>query len=98
MAIFITRTVVIPVWLLGCALIVVLGAPSWMAATGLLLLISGLAATSIGLLGKNGVHPTVFDGATIDVRPLTVMPAPSVAPRSWPNSGFRNIGRGTKGG
>jgi hypothetical protein len=112
MAILITRTAVVPVWLLACALVVVWAAPSGRVATGLLLLSSGLAAAAILLLGKNAAHASVSDGpAAIDVRPLSVTavprqlrppvrrPAPS-ADRlgSWPNSGFRNIGRGTKGG
>jgi len=80
--------VMIPVWLLVSALVVAFTGPSGMA-TGLLLLISGLAAAAILFLGKNAVQQPVFDGVpTIDVTPLS----------AWPDSGFRNIGRGTKGG
>jgi hypothetical protein len=81
MAILITRTAVVPVWLLACALVVVLVSPSSMVATGLLLLSSGLAAAAILLLGKNAAQPSVSEQRW-----------------PWPKSGFRNIGRGTKGG
>jgi hypothetical protein len=99
MAIVITRTVVVPGWLLACALVVIL-APSAMVATGLLLLSSGLAlAANLGW--QKHRHPLVADRfPTIDVRPLSVtaVERPAVRPHSWPDSGFRNIGRGTKGG
>jgi hypothetical protein len=109
MAILITRTAVVPVWLIACALVVVFAAPSGMVATGLLLLTSGLAAAAILLLGKNAAYPSVSDGRpTIDVkrhnvtaaprRPRRLFPKPADRLLSWPNSGFRNIGRGTKGG
>ncbi len=94
MAILITRSFVVPVWLLACALIVVFAAPSGMVSTGLLLS-SGLAAAAILLFGRGAVHPSTAEGPPIiDVRPLHVK---AVRPR-WPNSGFRNIGRGTKHG
>ena len=93
MAILITRTAVVPVWLLACALVVVFAAPFGTVATGLLLLTSGLALAAIFLLGKTGNHPWLSHGpSTIEVRP------PADRPRLWPNSGFRNIRRGTKGG
>jgi hypothetical protein len=77
MAILITRTAVVPVRFLACALVVVLAALSGMVATGLLLFSSGLAATAILLLGKNATHPAVSDGPpTIDVRPLSVTRVP----------------------
>jgi hypothetical protein len=128
----ITRTLVVPVWLLACALVVVSSAPSRMVATGILLFSSGLAAAAIRLSGTKAVHRPVLDGPpTIDVKPLSVAsarrqlrqlfwasrsepmskpaaaltrtavprPEPSaVGPLSWPDSGFRNIARGTKGG
>ena len=99
MAIVITPTVVVPVWLLACALVVML-APSATAATGLLLFSCGLILAAT-LLGRNTVHPLVADRLpTIDVRPLSVTAVgrPAVRPHPWPDSGFRNIGRGTKGG
>jgi hypothetical protein len=99
MAIVITRTVVVPGWLLACALVGIL-APSVTVATGLLLLSSGLALAA-SLVGRNTVHPLVADRfPTIDLRPLSVtaVKRPAVWPPSWPDSGFRNIGRGTKGG
>jgi len=93
MAILITRTAVVPVWFLVSALLVVFAAPSGMVATGLLLLTSGLVAAAVLLLGKTANRPWVFDGpSTIEVRPSADRPRP------WPNSGFRNISRGTKGG
>jgi hypothetical protein len=105
MAILMTRTVVVPLWLLASALVAILAAPTGMVAAGLLLLGGGLAAAAIFLLGRNAVHPAVSTGLpTIGVRPLRVVAVapqrrPSAAgPLSWPNSGFRNIGRGTKGG
>jgi hypothetical protein len=99
MAFVITRTAVLPVSVLACAVVVIL-APSATVATGLLLLSSGLALMA-HLVGRNTVHPLVADRLpTIEVRPLRVTPAerPTVRPHSWPDSGFRNIGRGTKGG
>jgi len=99
MAIVITRTVVVSGWLLACALVVML-APSATAATGLLLLSSGLALAA-NLAGRNTIHPLVVASVpTIAVRPRSVAAAerPAVWPPSWPDSGFRNIGRGTKGG
>jgi len=97
--VIITRTVVVPGWLLACALAVVL-APSAAAATGLLLFSGGLILAAT-LLGRETVHPLVADSLpTIDARPLSVtaLARPAVRPHSWPDSGFRNIGRGTKGG
>ena len=99
MAIVISRTVVVPGWLLACVLVLML-APSATVATGLLLLSSGLAlAASLGW--QKHRHPLVADRfPTIAVRPLSVtaVERPGVWPPSWPDSGFRNIGRGTKGG
>ena len=96
MAFAITRSLIIPIWLLACALVAALTAPSGIEATGLLLLISGLAVVA-SLLGKDTVLSPGFEGAPIN-RAL-LRPIPSTVPLlSWPNSGFRNIGRGTKGG
>ena len=93
MAILITRTAVVPVWFLASVLVVVFAAPSGMVATGLLLVTSGLVAAAVLLLGKTADHPGVPLGpSTIEVRPS------ADRPRAWPNSGFRNIGRRTKGG
>lgn len=80
MAILITRTVVVPIWLLVCAFVLVWSSPPGPVATGLLVLLSGLAALAIVLLRK--------PAANVPARPRF----------SWPNSGFRNIGRGTKRG
>lgn len=98
MAFAITRAWVVPVWLLASALVAALTAPSGIEATGLLLLISGLAVMA-SLFGKGAVLSPVFDGAPINRALLRPRPRPSaVHLLSWPNSGFRNIGRGTKGG
>ena len=92
MTLLITRTAVVPVWLLTSAFVVVFAAPSGMIATGLLLLIGGLVAVAILLLGKTANHPWVSPvPLTIEVRPSANRPC------SWPNSLFRNIGRGTRG-
>jgi hypothetical protein len=98
MKIVITRTVVIPGWLLACALVVILAPP---AAAGGLLLFSGVLVLAATFLGRHAVRRPVGDRLpTIDVRPVsgTAVEPPAVRPRSWPDSGFRNIGRGTKGG
>jgi hypothetical protein len=97
MAIAITRTWVIPVWLLACALVAASTAPSGIEATGLLLLISGLAVVASLLAKDAAVLSPVFDGAPINRALLRPRPS-TVRLLSWPNSGFRNIGRGTKGG
>jgi hypothetical protein len=99
MAIVITRTMIVPGWLLACAL-VVLVAPSAIASAGLLLFSCGLVLAAT-LLGRNTVNALVVDRLpTIDVRPLSVTAVEwrAVGPNSWPDSGFRNIARGTKGG
>lgn len=100
MPILITRTTVVPVWLLASAFIVAFSAPSATAAAALLLLSCGLAAAAVLLLGANAAKPAfVHRPHTIDVRAALAAPEPSADRRlSWPNSGFRNIGRGTKGG
>jgi len=88
MAILFTRTAIVPVWLLASALVIVMTAPSGLAAAGLLLLISGLAAAAFVLLRERPADLPVLE-----------RPAATATRRiSWPNSGFRNIGRGTKGG
>ena len=98
MGILITRTVVVPLWLLAGALVVVWAAPSGMARV-LLLISGGLVGVAILLFGKKTLQPPLSDGPPIiDVTPLSVTEVPLAQPLSWPNSGFRNIGRGTKGG
>ena len=93
MAILITRAAVVPVWFLASALVVVFAAPFGMVATGLLLLTSGLGAAAFLLVATLANHPRVSHGpSTIEVKPS------ADRRRAWPNSGFRNIGRGTKGG
>ena len=80
MAIFKARTVVVPVWLLACALVVMWSSPPGIAMTGLLVLTSGLAALAILFLGRN-------------VAPMPQPSPPFHRPGSWPDSRFRNSGR-----
>jgi len=114
MSLLITRTVVVPIWLLVIAFVAVWTSPAGPVATGLLVLLSGLAVLAIVLLRKPAAHARGAHGlSTIDIWPLSVTAVPrqtrtgraglrsepsARAPFSWPNSGFRNIGRGTKRG
>lgn len=82
MSILFTRTAVVPVWLLASMFVVVWLSPSGTVAIGPLVLALGLAALAILLLRKNAA-PAPVSHALVN---------------SWPDSGFRNIGRGTKGG
>jgi hypothetical protein len=91
MAIFITRSSVIFFWLLVCTIVAVWSPPSGTVATDLLILVSGLAALAILFL------PGSADRAPVTHRLRTIALKPA-GPPTWPNSGFRNIGRGTKGG
>ena len=94
MPLLITRTVVVPIWFLVIAFAAVWTSPPGPVATGLLVLLSGLAVLTIVLLRKPAAHARGTHGlSTIDVWPPSAR-----APFSWPDSGFRNIGRGTKGG
>ncbi len=77
-----SRTAVVPVWLLVCVFAVVSSSPSGTVAIAPLILASGLAALALLLLRKNAAPVPVIHEML----------------NSWPNSGFRNIGRGTKGG
>ena len=82
MSILFTRTAVVPVWLLVCVFAVVSSSPSGTVAIGPLILASGLAALALLLLRKHAAPVPVIHKML----------------NSWPDSGFRNIGRGTKGG
>ncbi len=101
MAILLTRTIVVQVWLFVYTVVVALVAPWGMAVTGLLLFI-GLAVAAVALRDRNTFHPLIADEPpTLDVQPPSITPSrgPSLLRNlSWPNSGFHNIGRGTKGG
>ena len=77
-----TRTAVVPVWLLVCVFAVVSASSSGTVAIAPLMFASGLAALAVLMLRKDAAPARV-------TRALV---------NSWPNSGFRNIGRGTKGG
>ena len=94
MSLFTTRTVVVPVWLLVIAFVAVSTSPPGPAATGLLVLLSGLAVLAIVLLRK----PAADARGTPGLPTIDVWPPSARAPFSWPDSGFRNIGRGTKRG
>jgi hypothetical protein len=90
MAILITRGTVIPVWLLVCAIAVV-WSPLSATVTDLLILVVGLSALAILLLPRSAAHVPV-------THRLRTIALKRPGPPAWPNSGFRNIGRGTKGG
>jgi len=77
-----TRTAVVPVWLLVCVFALGSSSPSGTVAIAPLILASGLAAMAILMLRKDAA-PAPVTHALLN---------------SWPDSGFRNIGRGTKGG
>ena len=77
-----TRTAVVPVWLLVCMFAVVSPSPSGTVAIAPLMFASTLAALAILMLRKDAA-PAPVTHALLN---------------SWPDSGFRNIGRGTKGG
>lgn len=94
MSLLITRTVVVPIWLLVIAFVGVWTSPPGPAATGLLVLLSGLAVLTIVLLHKPAAHARGTHGLST----IRVWPPSARAPFSWPDSGFRNIGRGTKRG
>lgn len=91
-----THTLIVAVWLLASALVAALAAPLGIEATALLLVISGLSVLG-SLLGKDTAPTPVFDGVPVTMAPPR--PEPSAVPlHEWPNSGFRNVTRGTKRG
>lgn len=96
MTVFKTHTLIVAVWLLASALVAALAAPLGFEATALILVISGLSVLG-SLLGQDSLPTPVAAG-------IPVMMAPPRAQLSaarlleWPNSGFRNIARGTKRG
>jgi hypothetical protein len=78
----ITRTAITPVWLLVFWLLVVSRSPMTFATGVGLLLVGGLALTTVLVLRRE--RPT--------------LPAPRYVPNPWPNSAFRNSRqRGTRG-
>lgn len=95
MTVFKTHTLIVAVWLLASALVAALAAPLGFEATALILVISGLSVLG-SLLGQDSPTPVAAG--------IPVMMAPPRAQLSaarlleWPNSGFRNIARGTKRG
>ena len=95
MSLLITRTVVVPIWLLVIAFVALWTSPPGQLATGLLVTLSGLAVLTIVLLRKPvAAHARGTHGLST----VAVWPPSARAPFSWPDSGFRNIGRGTKRG
>ena len=74
MSISITRTAIIPVWLLVFWLLVLSRSPMTFATGVGLLFVGGLALTTMLVLRRE--RPT--------------LPAPGFVPNPWPNSGFRN--------
>ena len=76
MALLITRTLVVPVWLLAFALAIVM-VPSGIETNRLVLVGSGLAAVAILLLGRSSGNTAISEGPQpIDVKPLSVMAIP----------------------
>jgi hypothetical protein len=90
MAIF-TRSIVIALSLVACTFVAVWSSPSGTVVTGLLILVSGLTTLAIRLVSPGVAHAPVANR-------LPVIARKPAGPPVWPNSGFRNIGRGTKGG
>jgi hypothetical protein len=91
-----THTLIVAVWLLASAFVAAFAAPLGIEATALLLVISGLAVLA-SLLGSDTAPTPVFGGAPA----MTALPRPEPSAArllEWPNSGFRNITRGTKRG
>ena len=95
MSLLITRTVVVPILLLVIALLALWTSPPGPLATGLLVLLSGLAVLAIVLSRKPAA---AHARGTHGLSTIAVWPPSARAPFSWPDSGFRNIGRGTKRG
>jgi hypothetical protein len=96
MTVFKTHTLIVAVWLLASAFVAALAAPLGIEATALLLVISGLAVLG-SLLGEDSGPTPVFHGVPVMMAPARPDPL-AVRLLAWPNSGFRNITRGTKRG
>jgi hypothetical protein len=96
MTVFKTHTLIVAVWLLASAFVAALAAPLGIEATALLLVISGLAVMG-SLLGEDSSSTPVFHGVPVMMAPPRPDPL-AVRLLEWPNSGFRNITRGTKRG
>ena len=91
-----THTLIVAVWLLASALVTALAAPLGIEATAVLLVISGLVVVA-SLLGKDSAPSHVLGGVPVMMAPPRPEPL-AVRLLEWPNSGFRNITRGTKRG
>lgn len=97
MSILFSRTAMIPVWLLVFGLFVLIGSPMTFATGLVLLLVGGVALTTMLVLRKERL-PTIA-AMTIPDLPLATLSSTEFVPNSWPNSGFRNSRqRGTRGG
>lgn len=72
------------VWVIIFTVFVLIASSTVTGNAGWLLMLSGVVAPAIIL--------------AIDEKLRKVPAAATAAPFTWPNSGFRNIGRGTKGG
>jgi hypothetical protein len=92
-----SRTAMIPVWLLVFGLLVFVGSPISFATGMVLLLVGGVALTTMLVPWKEPL-PTLVAMTIPDPPPATLSSA-DFGPNSWPNSGFRNsTQRGTRGG
>ena len=91
-----THTLIVAVWLLASALVAAFAAPLGIDATALLLVISGLSVLG-SLLGKDAPSTPVLNGVPVVMAPPRPEPS-ALRLLEWPNSGFRNITRGTKRG
>ena len=97
MSMLFSRTAMIPVWLFVFGLFVIIGSPMAFGTGLVLLLVGGMALTSMLVLWKEPL-PTIA-AMTMPVPPLATLSSADFVPNSWPNSGFRNSRqRGTGGG
>ena len=83
-----SRTAMIPVWLLVFGLFVLIGSPMTFASGMVLLLVAGVALTTMLVLWKEPL-PTIA-AMTMPDPPLATLSSADFVPNSWPNSGFRN--------
>jgi hypothetical protein len=90
------RTAIIRVWLVVFGLFALFESPMTVA-TGVLLLFVGGAALTIMLVLLKEVPSTIAPMTAPDPL-LATLPSAHLAPKSWPNSGFRNsTHRGARG-
>jgi hypothetical protein len=95
MSMLVSRTAIVPVWLLVLGLLVLSGSPMTFATGVVLLFMGGMVLTV--MLARWKERPAIA-AMTLDP-PLATLPSTGFAPNLWPNSGFRNIRqRGTRRG